>query len=70
MPWGYTFLQVPDVPYSSQMAVHKPVYISECHCFDPIWHCFDPIWHCLVPIWHCLVLDSVMWDPRFSHVGP
>ena len=69
MPWGYTFLNLPEPRISSQTAVSISVYISEYghlrsiwHCFDTVWHCFDPGWHCIDPGWHCI-------DPGYEEYG-
>ena len=46
MPWGYTFLNLPDRPQTGQTAVYIGVYISEClelRLFDTVLRLFDTV---------------------------
>ena len=66
MPWGYTFLNLPGPPFSSQTAVSTSVYISEYLVLTSIWHCSDLNMALFGPHWHCLALIN----PRYSVLGP
>ena len=60
MPWGYTFLRVLRLPYSSQTAVLTGVYISETSRIDPILLNLGPVLLYLGP-YYCI------WDPGYVY---